>query len=61
MSKKTEVLNIRCTQKQKNLLQGKAKMYGKSLSQFILDELIGVHGKKETPKCKQLGSPSRLV
>lgn len=52
MEKKTEVMHVRCTKKQKNLLKGKAKLYGKTLSQFILEELIGAHGKMKALRSK---------
>jgi uncharacterized protein (DUF1778 family) len=48
--KKTEILRIRVTKKQKNILKGKAKLYKKTLSQMVLDELLGVHGKKRSLK-----------
>lgn len=47
MNKKTEIIRIRCTKKQKNILKGKARIYKKTLSQFILGELLGVHGESK--------------
>jgi uncharacterized protein (DUF1778 family) len=45
--KKTEIIRIRCTRKQKNILKGKARIYKKTLSQFILEELLGPHVSKK--------------
>ena len=46
--KKTELIQIRVTRKQKNLIKGKARLHKKTISQWILGELIGAHAKKIT-------------